>query len=493
MAERPPTKTGSKKFQAPTGTRDMYPDDLLRARYIEKLWRDTSVRHGFDEIDGPTFEHLDLYTVKSGEGIVSELFSFRRSGGEKDYALRPEFTPTLARMYAARANALQRPCKWFWMQNCFRAERPQRGRLREFRQWNCDVLGDETNASDVEILRLMADLLAFGGLVPEQVSIRVGDRSATVSALVACGLSSEREVEGLQFLDRRAKMSVADVNSQATALQIDIDRFDSTILSAIDRAFNAGGVVGADGKTYWAYQLPSLSEHVWPESLRGIPLEHLARIDQSFTVTGTDAPWIVVDLSIARGLAYYTGMVFEVIAEGERAVAGGGRYDNLIELFGGPPTPAVGFGMGDVVLSLLLEDKGLMPTGRDLVEALSQPGASLRPDVFVVSNGEEGAETQVVPVVTALRSGVEADAWRERSDRKPWDKDRYEVRPLHARQTYKATRNVGKLMKEAVSQYARWAVVLESSEHCALKNLDTNEQFDNVPITEIGRRVQSSV
>ena len=138
----PPKKnTKSKTFQNPRGTRDFYPEDQLVKRYITDCWRRTSLRHGFDEIDGPTFEYLDLYTVKSGQGIISELFSFKRSGGKTDYALRPEFTPTLARMYAARARQLPVPVKWFSVCNYFRAEKPQRGRLREFMQWNCDVIG----------------------------------------------------------------------------------------------------------------------------------------------------------------------------------------------------------------------------------------------------------------------------------------------------------------------------------------------------------------
>ena len=135
-------------FQSPTGTRDMYPADAAKRRFIMEAWRGVSVRHGFDEIDGPTFEHLDLYTVKSGEGIVSELFAFQRAGGEKDYALRPEFTPTLARMYAAKAGSLPKPTKWFMAGPFFRAERPQRGRLREFLQWNVDILGDPSPRAD---------------------------------------------------------------------------------------------------------------------------------------------------------------------------------------------------------------------------------------------------------------------------------------------------------------------------------------------------------
>ncbi|MFI4871514.1 MAG: ATP phosphoribosyltransferase regulatory subunit, partial [Phycisphaerales bacterium JB061] len=139
------SKTGSNKIPPPKGTRDLYPQDLLRQRYITEAWRRVSIRHGFEEIAGPTFEMLDLYKKKSGEGIVSELFSFTRAGGDDDYALRPEFTPTLARMYAEHAKQLPSPCKWFTAGPYFRAEKPQRGRLREFLQWNCDVMGGESD------------------------------------------------------------------------------------------------------------------------------------------------------------------------------------------------------------------------------------------------------------------------------------------------------------------------------------------------------------
>ncbi|MBL9141032.1 MAG: ATP phosphoribosyltransferase regulatory subunit, partial [Phycisphaerae bacterium] len=147
MAESPTESAGGSsarrapaKFQAPKGTRDFYPAEMAVRRHIERAWRDASVVHGFDEVDGPTFEHLELYTVKSGQGIVSELFSFKRQGGSDDYALRPEFTPTLARMVAARIAQLPTPVKWFAVPAFFRAERPQRGRLREFLQWNVDLL-----------------------------------------------------------------------------------------------------------------------------------------------------------------------------------------------------------------------------------------------------------------------------------------------------------------------------------------------------------------
>ncbi|MCH9057521.1 MAG: ATP phosphoribosyltransferase regulatory subunit, partial [Planctomycetes bacterium] len=193
---------------------------------------------------------------------------------------------------------------------------------------------------------------------------------------------------------------------------------------------------------------------------------------------------LTVDIGLVRGIAYYTGMVFEVIAEGERTVCGGGRYDNLIELFGGPPTPAVGFGMGDVVLSLLLEDKGLMPQGKDLRDAVSRPQASVRPDAFVIT-ADEQLDPVVKRTVATLRAGRESEAWLQRDDRKPWDADRYAAAPLHARRSYKATRHIGKLLKDAASQHARHAVIIESDQVCNVKNLDTGEQRENIALTDL--------
>lgn len=451
-------RTTGQSIGAPKGTRDLYPDDLLRQRYITEAWRRVSIRHGFDEIAGPTFEMLELYKKKSGEGIVSELFSFRRSGGDDDYALRPEFTPTLARMYAARANSLPSPCKWFTAGPYFRAEKPQRGRLREFVQWNCDVMGIEKasgnetirqmKAADSETLSVLITLLTDLGLQPSDVAFRVSNRLVVGVFLAKAGVADGQCVsEAFALLDRRAKLDSGEFRRQADHLGLDVDRFDSLCAS--------GGGMHEDGL---------LRDHV----------------------VEADKPWVRTDYSVVRGLAYYTGTVFELIADGERAVAGGGRYDNLIELFGGPPTPAVGFGMGDVVLGLLLEDKGLMPEGPALMEALSQRPASLRPEAFVIAS--EAGEAQVEPLLAALRRGVESDAWKQRPG-KPWDADRYEVQPMHARRSYKSTKNVGKLLAEARKQHARFAVIIESDESAKVEDLDRREEVGVCALGEVGARI----
>jgi histidyl-tRNA synthetase len=417
---------------APTGTRDLYPIDAARRRFITEAWRGVSIRHGFEEIDGPTFEHLDLYTVKSGEGIVSELFAFQRAGGEKDYALRPEFTPTLARMYAARAGSLPKPTKWFMAGPFFRAERPQRGRLREFLQWNADILGDASPRADAEILACCIGLLKGLGFTPKDLRVKVNHRSALAQWLESRGLAAERHDALFKLLDKRGKIPAPE--------------------------FVAGlaqfGFVPAQADVFLKGVI-----RVTVEERPGDPTSDLIDMtyfSQAVTPLVTELTragvldWIDFDLSIVRGLAYYTGMVFEVheASGAERAIAGGGRYDGLVELFGGPPTPAVGFGMGDVVLSLVMEDRGLMPQGAALAER-----AGARPDVYVASNGDPAAEDVVAGVVATLRDAG-----------------------LHARHTYKATRNVGKLLQEAAAMHARLAIIIESAQEGTLKALDSGLQ-----------------
>lgn len=432
------TKPNTSPVPSAKGTRDLYPDQMARQNYITRLWRDTAIRHGFEEINGPTFEMLELYTRKSGEGIVSELFRFRREGGEDDYALRPEFTPTLARMYAAKAASLPSPTKWFSIGPYFRAEKPQRGRLREFLQWNVDVLGGDELSSDRDLLACLATGLESMGVASlKNTTIRYSDRRRVVDLLLNCGVPLARTENALSILDKRGKIPDTEIASLLVA----------------EGARETQATVLARG-----------GERV----ISGADLE-LAEVVEG---SGFRPGMLVFDPSIVRGLAYYTGTVFEVIAEGERAIAGGGRYDNLIELFGGPPTPAVGFGMGDVVLGLLLDDKGLMPQGAELMDALSRPGASLRPEAFVVA-GSEDEDALVEPLLANLRRGIERDGF----DGKPWAADRYAVRPMHARRTYKTTRNLKKLLNDAEKQHARFAIVLHGENKVQVKDLDRREEL----------------
>ncbi len=421
------------RFQAPRGTRDFYPEELAVRRHIESVWRQASIDFGFEEVDGPTFEHLDLYTVKSGEGIVNELFSFKRAGGEDTYALRPEFTPTLARLIAAKGSALPPPIKWFAIPNFFRAERPQRGRLREFFQWNVDLVGLEGAALDAEVIATAVTALRRFGLTPQDVQVRLSHRLAAAGIVRRLGVPEERVAAAFELLDRRDKLEPAEFAKRATELGLDDAaraRFDAIARTTIP----LGGELAA------------------PLEALGIALDDvpsLFSLRDELAAVGL-AEWCRIDLGIVRGLAYYTGTVFEIheATGAERAVAGGGRYDGLVELFGGPRMPAMGFGMGDVVLGLLLKERGLLPG--DAATLLP------RPDVFVISAGGDEAERAMRRLTAELRAAG-----------------------LHARHTYKTTRNVGKLLSDANRNRSRTALILgdELAEGRAmLKDLKSGDQ-----------------
>lgn len=424
-------------FQAPKGTRDFYPAELAVRRHIESVWRGVAVNHGFDEIDGPTFEHLDLYTVKSGPGIVSELFSFRRADGDTDYALRPEFTPTLARMYAARASTLPKPTNWFSICSFFRAERPQRGRLREHVQWNLDIIGDDFPRGDARVLAATVNVLERFGLTPADVQIALNHRSHLEATLAEYGFDETRLPEAITLVDAVAKLPADEFRRRAVELGVNEARWD---------AF--AGVL-----------------HARQQASGGCALEHLQTLHERLGELGL-LEWCTYTPSLARGLAYYTGTVFEVheTAGKERAIAGGGRYDNLVELFGGPATPAVGIAMGDVVIRLVLEDKGLL----EAAEA-SAP----RPDVFLISTGKPEAEQRFEAMLASLRRAG-----------------------LHVRHSSRSTRNVGKLLGEAGKTRARCAVILGdelAQGNVVVKDLDSGEQDDAVPVDGLADRLRQQV
>jgi histidyl-tRNA synthetase len=434
-------------IQGPKGTRDFYPDGMAVRRHIEGVWRQASVDCGFDEVEGPTYEHLALYTAKSGPGIVNELFSFRRAGGDDDYALRPEFTPTLARMVAARAGSLPLPVKWFAIPVHFRAERQQRGRLREFVQWNVDLMGVEGAAADAEVIGCAVLAMERLGLKPSDMRVRLSHRGAVAASLAAAGVPAERTGEAFELLDRREKLEPAEFDRRASSLGLHADaraRFD--------------GIAAA--------RLPVASDVMAISSRLGVPVDAMGGADalaRQLASMGL-ADWCEWDFGIVRGLAYYTGTVFEMheASGNERAVAGGGRYDGLVELFGGPRTPAFGFGMGDVVLGLVLADRGLLP--KDAATLLP------RPDVFLITDGSDAAEAAQPRLLTGLRRAG-----------------------LHVRGNWKATRNVGKLLGDAAKVRARFAVILgaELAEGAvSVKDLDGGSQ-EKVAVADLQRHLSA--
>lgn len=361
--------------QALPGFRDFYPAELALRAHIFRTWRTVAERYGFEEYDGPPLEPLELYTAKSGEEIVGQLYSFTDKGG-REVALRPEMTPTLARMVAARANGLRKPIRWFSIPQLFRYERQQRGRLREHFQLNCDLIGESGPLGDAEIIALAVDAVRAFGLGPDDFRVRISDRRLLTALFRALELDAVQSSVVYQVLDKLGRVpretSVARLR-EAGIGQRTVDR-----LLGLTEARDWDALRGEAAALGGALEAG----------------EALTRTIESLAAMGL-GPFLDLDLRIVRGLAYYTGTVFELFdARGElRAICGGGRYDTLLHALGGVDLPALGFGMGDVVLGELLRDRGLTP------------GAPASVDVFVAGVTEEDLP-HVLALVHELRDAA---------------------------------------------------------------------------------------
>lgn len=312
------------------GFRDFYPEDLTLRNYIFTTWRSVAGHYGFEEYDGPPLESLDLYTKKSGEEIVQQLYTFRDKG-DRDVALRPEMTPTLARMVAARVQALKKPIRWFSIPQLFRYERQQRGRLREHFQLNMDIIGEASPLADAELMAAAVDIMRAFGLGPKDVQLRVSDRRVLKALLVGGGVTEAQLPPAFAVIDRS-------------------ERVPRNVLEEMLREAGYG-----KRETAAVFDVAALRG---PDAIKaaGDTAEPLAQAVQALEAMGL-ADYVTIDLTIVRGLAYYTGIVFELFdaQKALRAIAGGGRYDGLLDL------PALGFGMGDVVLGELLKERGVAP------------------------------------------------------------------------------------------------------------------------------------
>ena len=351
------------------GFRDFYPDDCARRNYMLSTWREVARRYGFVEYDGPVLEPIELYEKKSGGELVGQLFDFQDKGG-RHVAMRPEMTPTLARMVAAREKDFKKPLKWFCCPQFFRYEKQQRGRLREFYQFNADIIGESSSAADVELVSLAIDLLRGFGFTEKDFIVRVCDRSMWVEFLVQNGVNPLRSIEFLQVVDR-------------------IEREDATTIEAKLKAF---GISLSQVRDFMAK--PRTDDE----------------LNSTFAELGRRGltKFIELDPAIVRGLAYYTGFVFEIFdrSKKERALAGGGRYDNLLSLMsdGKVNLPALGFGMGDVVLANLIDDT---PHAKAKMDAwIAQEHAA---DIFVVIAKEE-RRPEALAILQQLRdAGLRVD------------------------------------------------------------------------------------
>jgi histidyl-tRNA synthetase len=324
------------------GTRDFYPSEMARRNWIIDGWKKTSICNGFEEYDGPIFEYLKMYQVKSGDEIVEQLFSFQDRGG-RDLAIRPEITPTLARMVNQQINALRRPIKWFSVPRLCRAERPQKGRLREFFQWNVDVIGIDSPEADAEIIFTSLDYLRTTGLTSNDIKAKISSRRLLAAVLGAIGIPAEKFDPMYALLDKKAKLPA--------------ETFATLLAERVLDAEQAGKI-----SDFMALESVEQVERVVPldEAVRSA-ITDLKSVFAALELMGV-SEYCVFDPGIVRGLAYYTGVVFEIhdVVGELRAICGGGRYDNLLRDFGGPAIPATGMGMGDCVLEILLHEKGLL-------------------------------------------------------------------------------------------------------------------------------------
>lgn len=351
----------AEKFKVLPGFRDFYPDECAARNYVFDAWRRVARRYGFVEYEGPILEPTDLYRKKSGDEIVNQLFCFADKG-ERDVSMRPELTPTLARMAAARQRDFRKPLRWFSIGQFFRYERHQKGRGREFYQFNCDILGEESVLADAELMALSIDLMREFGFTSDDFRIRVSDRNAWVQFATGNGVTEENLNAFLQAIDKmeRAPEEKTDEALQAVGIS----------LSAVKEFIGSGAEASDD--------LQSVLDNLSARGLRD---------------------FVEVDLGIVRGLAYYTGPVFEVfdIGKGMRAVAGGGRYDQLVELIGGVAMPACGFAMGDMVITDLIRES---EAPAELLDTAMAADRDI--DVFVVlAESEKSAEC--LQVVQAVR------------------------------------------------------------------------------------------
>lgn len=336
------------------GFRDFYPDPLPNPdvwsadarQYIFDRWRAVARRYGFREYDGPPLETLELYTTKSGDEIVGQLYNFIDKGS-REVALRPEMTPTLARMVAAHERNYKKPIKWFAIPQLFRYERQQKGRLREHFQFNADICGEADPAADAELIALLIDALRDCGLTAEEFVIRLSSRNAWQEFFSKRCSDSGNAYEFYQIIDKLEREEPAQSDAKLAALGFSLGEVNDFIKG-------------------------------------GVPTVELNAVLENLSARGL-SDFVKVDYSVIRGLAYYTGVVFEAFDKrGQfRAIAGGGRYDNLVKLISGGKVQltAAGFGMGDVVLLELLKARGLLPPFDAKLDAFCLiEDETLRPD-----------------------------------------------------------------------------------------------------------------
>lgn len=401
-------------IQSLRGFRDFYPEDQAVIDYLQRAIASVCAEFGYESFEGPMLEPIELYAAKSSEEIVQEqAFVFEDRGGER-ITLRPELTPTLARMVAARQSQLSFPLRWWSFGRFWRYERPQKGRAREFYQWNCDLIGDGSLNADVEILEILIRFFERLGLTSQDVVLELSDRSFLNSYLAEQGIDETRKNAIFRLLDRFTKLTPEQRETTATEFKLTPE--DLAIVT----------------------RLATGSDELWQQAPR------LRDIMASLKEKGLSG-WIQPNLAIVRGFQYYTGIVFEASDRQKsfRAILGGGRYSNLIAAVGGQPIEGIGMGMGDMVITGFLAEKGLLPPTESSASVCL---IGLNDSIF----------TAYQTTATSLRSAG--------------------IRTL----AYGTSDGIGKGLKFANQKNIPWAVIIGENEaannQVTLKNLITGEQ-----------------
>jgi histidyl-tRNA synthetase len=404
-----PEKRNTLPMQALPGFRDFLPEDCGRRNYVFARWREAARRYGFVEWEGPPLEATELYTKKSGAEIVEQLFNFTDKG-ERQVALRPELTPTLARVVAAHEREFKKPLKWFSIGQFFRYEKQQRGRLREHFQLNCDIIGETDLAADVELVALCIDILRAFEFTAKDFVVRISDREFWTDFFREKNVPAERWGDLLHVIDKSAR----------------------------------------EPREKTAEKLGDLADPIFATLKRGGKSTKLERLVEGLRARGL-ADFVAIDVGIVRGLAYYTGIVFEVFDRGGkfRAIAGGGRYDNLISQLSDSTLslPALGFAMGDVVLGELIKE---IPPAREAMQnAMANDG---KIDVYIVVAKEERRADALAQIQQLRDCGYRVD---------------YPLTPVKVARQFQAAEELG--ARVALLYGDEWPQV-------KIKNMATGEQ-----------------
>ena len=355
-------------FQRPTGTLDFYPDEMSIRNQIFLSLRKTAKNFNFNEIETPAFETLDLLKKKSGDEILTQIFTLEKKG-EEQFGLRFDLTIPITRMFLEKQKEIPKPVKWFGLSRMWRYERPQAGRLREFYQLSVEMFGSDKPDADAEIINLAISCLTNLGLSEKDFVVKINNRKLLQGLLE--DVSKDKVPQLMKLIDKKSKITEDEFERELKNIKIDPEKINNILECAT-------------------------LEDVETLNLNDLAKQGLEELKSIFSLL--DNNYILFDISTARGLAYYTGTVFEIFDRENkfRAIAGGGRYDNLVELYGGAPSPATGFGMGYSTLSLLLKEKDLLPKPKT------------NPDYFVIIIGQENKKKSL-EIISKLRKKFRVD------------------------------------------------------------------------------------